>query len=399
MEKIYKYSILLPYIHLILSDVILFSYSGAFALGYLFLFTLIVVGNFDMLLYSRGPLLKFTIAYVFIILIYEFLSPALSANYNPYNKNAYYQFAITGLAFWIMGRKKINLYTDSNIRLIMFLTFIYVVYLGVQVWMFRGFYHLDLYGEEDALAYLLSFPYNVMWLGLAAFLFPKYVRIGVLAVILFLIVLTTKRGPLVAIVLGLIVVLISNRKISLKDKLLLAIGGGIIYFVIDSYFWVYFDDAISRFTGRDTIEELSTGRADIYSSVFNGWLEGGVAEKIFGFGFEQTHVRIMHSSYGRAVGSHNDYLEMLYNMGLLGFFVFIGFVISCLIYVWKAIRMKFKYKNLMVLGFMCFAVSCMFSSNINRWSTNIFCMLFFYSAGLLDNEMIYNKKLTNKIKL
>ena len=103
MEKIYKYSILLPYIHLILSDVILFSYSGEIALGYLFLFTLVVVGNFDMLLYSRGPLLKFTIAYVFIILIYEFLSPALSANYNPYNKNAYYQFAITGLAFWIMG--------------------------------------------------------------------------------------------------------------------------------------------------------------------------------------------------------------------------------------------------------------------------------------------------------
>ena len=106
---------------------------------------------------------------------------------------------------------------------------------------------------------------------------------------------------------------------------------------------------------------------------------------IFGNGFEATHIITYRNLWG-AIGAHNDYLDILYNMGIIGEGIFISLIISWILVIKHAIKCNFLYTNIMIYLLVCFIIGSYVSSNLTRFATVFFGLYFYYFAGCLKRN-------------
>ena len=159
-------------------------------------------------------------------------------------------------------------------------------------------------------------------------------------------------------ILILLVLLFSNKRGSL-------VAGGIailIYFVVDFLFinsnknnkiWRFSLVAVVIVTGYSAIgsfmessdlfllnrltsigEDEGSGRIDIWNGVVNGFSSSSSFELFFGHGLEATRVVTGGDT------AHNDYMEILYDYGLLVFIVYLSFVFYLLKHSYYLIKVK-----------------------------------------------------------
>ncbi len=144
-------------------------------------------------------------------------------------------------------------------------------------------------------------------------------KIVALAVLAFAILLTSSRGNFLALalcVIGNVLHLLNNRKLSLFKKGLIIALTIIALIIFYNYASNNYGDFLNRMILFDQ-DETGNGRRELWKQGIDLWLE----KPIFGGGYE---------ALGRQIrkGAHNTYVQLLCDTGIVGFILFVSFLVG-----------------------------------------------------------------------
>lgn len=379
MEKVFsKYIILLPYI---LGFTQLLQIRGI-NIGCTFLSFLniiYIIHNWKIVCKDKIGILKLSILYVLIMLIYQVTTPPLSEIYNPYNPFFYHIFISTGITFWIIGYKNYNILTKFNKNIIAIFIFTNLIYAMGVMYVYGGV--ANLIPESEIYVYLYQIiPYLTLWITSALFIFKKPLQISIILLFIILILYSTKRGPLVSMGLGFLLIFLFQGKINIKHFFLLTIVLLIGYIIINMYFESYLVEWSGRWTANE--DDISNGREDIWELLINHYTNQDFLTIIFGNGYEATH-KLTYKYLWSGIGAHNDFIEILYNMGIVGFTIFALLIFSWIKITFFSIKRKEQYAPMLIYLLTCFILGSVVSSNLTRFTTIYFSIYFYYFSGRL----------------
>lgn len=164
-----------------------------------------------------------------------------------------------------------------------------------------------------------------------------------LFVCLLAIVYTSSRGNFLCIVIASVLIIfqyLNDTKTSSVRKIFILLSGFVLLFLIINYFSSNFDTAWTRMTTFG--EDADNGRLNIWIYSF----EAFKAHPLIGSGF-----RSMYRNYGFA--SHNTYIELLVEFGIVGFSLFVGF----LVVMYYRIR---QFKSIFTIVFVVLCIQIFF---------------------------------------
>jgi hypothetical protein len=189
-----------------------------------------------------------------------------------------------------------------------------------KVFLYRSATMSDIYKHSNSTGYLF-----VLLFPAIALMFKRRMLLTIISFCFMIIILNSaKRGAI--IIGGCIVayILYSNFKfISTKYKILMVFISTILIWGI----YCYVQTQPTLFLRFE--QEGGSGRNEIYSNLLNQWSEGNSITLLFGNGFFSV-VEINESNIGLGLMAHNDWLEVLYDMGLTGFLVYLYMLVSFL---------------------------------------------------------------------
>lgn len=179
--------------------------------------------------------------------------------------------------------------------------FILFVYSNIGLSRVQGIYKSTCYYTCCMFPfYLLSKNNLIKYLGIAICFIPS--------------ILVAKRGPLIGITAAVVsyyVLSMKNSKNSVKIIVSAVVAVLIIYFALSNFD----SDILERFSNMK--EDQGSGRLDIFSIVLNEIIDNSFLEHLLGHGVYKEFV------IEGDLSSHNDFIEMYWNYGLLGFISFI----------------------------------------------------------------------------
>lgn len=348
-----------------------------------------ILSNWKLLRFDKTSIIKYSFLYVILVLIYQLLTPPLSELYNPYEPVFYHVFITTGISFWIMGYKGCEIMTDLTKRIIAAITIVALLYSFLIMFAYGGVASLSKNSEIGVFLYQ-TVPYLLLWMCSVLFILNKPLRISIIVLFAVVIMLSTKRGPLVTMIAGLIISLFINKKISVKAIVLFSLVAFVGYYIINIYFDTYLSDWLGRWSERD---DVSNGREEIWDLILKDISNQGLLATIFGNGYEASH-KLTYRFLWDAIGAHNDFIDILYNFGIIGFLFFILLIVSCLRIIVIAIKVKSSYADMLAYLMVCFLFGSLVSSNMTRYATVYFGVFFYYMAGQIGRrrQLIHHER-------
>ena len=189
-----------------------------------------------------------------------------------------------------------------------------LISLNILMFFFNQAVTMNLFGHES-ITNNIGYAFVVL-LPLAVLLFWK--NKAVLLIILFVIIsfalMSLKRGCIIIAIFDIFILgyyyLKTGSKSYLSRNIIVLI---IVVFIGSYYMYDYFQtNEYLQIRLQNTLEGDSSGRDDIYSTIYNSWFQTqNVFYIVFGAGINQS-VRVV-GTY-----AHNDWLELLSSMGLFG---------------------------------------------------------------------------------
>lgn len=170
----------------------------------------------------------------------------------------------------------------------------------------------------------------------------KEYRKTILLLVFFIITISTKRGGLIAYVLGLVIYLIVNAHIQgdfykKSKKYIRYIFFGIvsvgICFVIVNLFDI---PIIKRFS--DLTDDGGSGRKAIWECVLESFDNSSEEIKTWGHGFQSVYYNL--KPFGSNRLAHNSYIEYLYDYGYVGLTLLLLLLICIVLETSKMIKEK-----------------------------------------------------------
>ena len=257
---------------------------------------------------------------------------------------------------------------DGDVNLIVFggvCVCIYALYLGVITMDIGNYIKLTVSSDFDQNENVAIFP--LITVPLIMLIDKKIIKWGLLLLILIVILLTARRTAALCIIFIFIVNIVQefkkNRNTSKSKRYIytIVIVGVVIYTIynmLTGTFAELFENLLLRFNSIGNDE--GSGRMPIYRSVWNGFLQGNLGEYLIGHGYLGVDRVIHHTA------AHNDFLEYLFDYGIIGAF----FYVSLHIYFLKRIMFLYEIKSFFLYSYI---VS--------------YCIFFLY--GMLGNIIIY----------
>lgn len=223
--------------------------------------------------------------------------------------------------------------TEKDLNFIVFATILTAIILSIiQIYgLVTPGLNLDVAGTNSIYYILGIVPF--------VFLTPNiWIRFLGLGFISCAIIISGKSTCLIALFfiwLLFIVKFLSKQNIT-KSKLITRLVLVIVFmFAVFKIVSIYIMDGDTASIFTNTWEELisgGNGRADIYSATLEAFVSSPIIKQIFGHGFDSINLVI-------GIGTHNDFLMVLYNYGLIGFILYLYFwfsLIKGIIYLKKA---------------------------------------------------------------
>lgn len=172
----------------------------------------------------------------------------------------------------------------------------------------------------------------------------KWVGLGIILLCLFL---SLKRTPLFAVALTLI---FHNKSRKTTIKIMRRFFYISIAILLLDYIFGYFFDVHMLDRVLNMAEDGASGRIDLAKQTLELIVGSSYTELIFGHSLNSTSTVF-------DLGSHNDFLEMAYRMGAIGFSLFIGYFIGIIIKIIQYSKMKdYENANLLQSIVIMFAV-------------------------------------------
>jgi|GEM_PF-1847714 membrane protein len=225
----------------------------------------------------------------------------------------------SGVYFYIETYK--NRITDKTVSFFFMLYFIISIYkLFISLKSDIGMYGTleGLGGDNLGYTLLLMFP--------MCLLYSRKVSLGMALVILVSVLICRKRGAIISMVFPAIMYFIYYFR-SFKRGFVSVFFSLILIFCI-SFFLFYFISSystviLSRF---ESLGEGGSGRDLLYGLIWENWSNSlNILNLLFGYGFYST-MTLTENALGYARYAHSDILEILYDFGLIGFLLYMGFL-------------------------------------------------------------------------
>lgn len=300
--------------------------------------------------------------------------------------NCYYSFGgiinavnlFTSMTLWIyiyLAFYTCSFYNNSlgNPRTLLLLSVLFFLLLLVNY--FAGVQIKDTY------AYIESY-FLITILPLAYLLESRKISNSILFLAVVASVLSGKRTGAIACMIVLVIYVISNHK-SIQARILaflkllaLVVCG---YFVLSTLLGTRFDLLVDRLMALS--DDGGSGRDQVFALVLNDFYKSGFFQTVFGHGYNS----VINSPSSLGYSAHNEFLETLYDYGLIGILLYI----SIFIVLWRNYRKlkDKKIKTAYMMSILIFFINSMFSHQI-LYTTNIIMLCAFW--GYCDARLMRN---------
>lgn len=155
----------------------------------------------------------------------------------------------------------------------------------------------------------------------------KIISVGLMLILISFIILGAKRGAIICGATGLIFYFYFLIRTFEKGKLIRGFIIAIVAIVgLGSFAYkTYSNNVFLQQRMHSILEGNSSGRDILYTKIFDTWYNSpNILNYIFGYGFAAT-IKLSGKNY-----AHNDWLELLSNFGLVGFFLYLGLFYAAL---------------------------------------------------------------------
>jgi len=302
------------------------------------------------------------------------------------NQQSIYVFKIIFLClssifpFYYLGINGIDIKPIFNIFFILFF---------ILSCLFFHYYQRIASEERNIVNFVNNYGYNfVLLLPLLLLLNKKTViNIGFILIIIFYTILSAKRGALISLICGIIVyVLYQYKELNLPNTkmrrffiiVIIFLFMGFLSFCIknNEFFMFRWENISNNTSNRDVILE----------SLYNFWVVNyNVISLIFGFGLSGT-------IYFCGNFAHNDFIEVIFDYGILGFIFYIS--ILCILFckvIHRNVSYSIKYSLLSTL--IIWLSKGMTTGVITGDSSLLLTIVIGYSYGL-HNHIIKMQKIS-----
>ncbi len=142
-----------------------------------------------------------------------------------------------------------------------------------------------------------------------------------------------------------------------------------------------------------------SGRLTIYKDVIQAIKNTSFIYLIFGFGSNGVFF-----SGASNFSAHNDFLEVIYDFGFVGFTFYFSFIISLFRLFYKSFKLKLEFSSSLFSSLIIFSVMSMFSHLIHTPSFFVYLTIYWglciirydeYTKNLLSGTTMQINKLTN----
>lgn len=325
-----------------------------------------------------------------LFLIYAFVVNVFTVLLGPgdYGRIAFFLTPIPILTLLVFSR-----YMRKEPRLVSYsyiLICIYVILLGVTYFTYREKMVQSFSNENIA----VNSSYFLMYsLPLVMCIRKNTLKYIMMLFILLCVMLSFKRTGSAATLLAIVVYVFVDRfltsKINIKTILgLLLVVGAVVYVVIsissltDGYLLVRFTQAIDNGDSRDELRVIAVKM--IINSDFISML--------FGHGYDM----MMYNSPEK-LPTHNDYLEVIYDYGILGFVMYLNFFIQLFVFGRKLLKIKSSYAAPLFASIVLLSLCSFFSHIFLYHHYSSLLVLFWaivigdYKQGLSDKSLEVHK--------
>lgn len=194
---------------------------------------------------------------------------------------------------------------------------------------------------------------------------------------IFLVLYSGSRKGLIMVLIGLIACIVysGKKQVSYKDllvkilKVCLAFGVfiGIMYFVMNnetfySIIGVRMESLFSAFSGESLGDASIVERDFFKQQAWNLFLDN----PILGYGHNCFSNYLSSINYGFLTYSHNNYLEILSALGIVGFLIYYSMIISMIINLFKLFTKKDKNRGLLFISILFLILICL----VSWWQVN-----------------------------
>lgn len=212
-----------------------------------------------------------------------------------------------------------------------------IIFLGLSFFFFSNY---SLHAFED-LETQNNGAYTLLYMLPFILCMRKgYLRIGGMVIILVELLFSLKRGGVLAFALAVLVYWLINtfsynrKKFVIWHFLLsvIIVGGFIL-------FYVYFDQMTGNLLSvrfQSLQDDGGSGRLDIYPVVWSHFKESSFINIVFGHGWDAVRMQC-----GMDISAHNDFMEILYDFGIIVFVIYIFFYIK----LFKVVRCLIKRRS------------------------------------------------------
>lgn len=326
------------------------SFAGLnyYIVGMIILFGLYVFFNRNNMLHTK-LLKRYAVAtiVVYVITVFWSLFHVLPT------RNVYGYFILPFFAFMFMS---VITRIINNDNIIIYSMYIVGVLLAVFYFInYRNNIFYDV-GRQSNTSYTVLY-----FLPIMLCVRNKLLRYFALVITVFAIMFSLKRGGFIALIVGVAVFFYINQ-ISLKAKRLKVGGwlGIIIVAIIGYYLIIKINSSLIDNLMFDRMNDMQntggSGREDIYMDVLHLIGTENFGNFMFGNGWCAT----MSDTYYRLT-AHNDFLEVLYDFGIVAFVFYIMFIVELFRLTRLLIKNKSIYAPAMGASLAIFLVNSMVS--------------------------------------
>lgn len=202
------------------------------------------------------------------------------------------------------------------------------------------------------------------------------------------ILVTVKRGAMLALIAGAFVYFvltlhISSREHKIRHWITVAlavalVGGGLA--------WQWENLRERMHTDLDH-GELGSGRSWFYRVIISEWHDSGIVSILLGKGFVTVRRTMWH--YGIEIDAHSDWLEILHDMGLLGVLLFAYVHICILIIVRRALWKRDPVVPSLGMAYTIFVLRNVYSQCVIGPNESIYFGLLLGYAAASTSENLY----------
>ncbi|HJT24741.1 MAG TPA: O-antigen ligase family protein, partial [bacterium] len=145
-------------------------------------------------------------------------------------------------------------------------------------------------------------------------------------------------------------------------------------------FFLFKDHILSRMSDVGGDKALGSGREIFYQIVLNHWLDFGVGHKIIGAGFYQV-MPMLGLYYENAIPAHSDWLETLYDQGIIGVLILTTSHLLLVGRVFSSLKRRSPLAPSMAYSYVIFFLASVYSITLYNFDTLWFGVSLGYYLG------------------